>query len=282
MRATAIAMIAALSLLLTGCFVTPGKFTSTMVLNKGGTFEFSYDGEIFFLGLSKLALMGMADQPFEADECYDDDFNKRECTEAELAEQRAEWQAGAEDRAAKAKKEAQQMAQLMAGIDPTDPKAAEELRALLSRHKGWERVEHKGDGVYDVSYRASGQLSHDFSFPVIEGFPSANLFVQAILRDGSIVRVNAPGFAAQDEANPAGSMMGGMAGLAALGASRGDAEELPDIPVLDGTFTIVTNGQILANNTDEGPSTAGATSRLEWKVDKRTKNAPTALVKLGN
>ncbi len=33
------------------------------------------------------------------------------------------------------------MAKLMSGIDPTDPAAIEEMRKLLLRHKGWERVE---------------------------------------------------------------------------------------------------------------------------------------------
>ena len=48
---------------------------------------------------------------------------------------------GAAERAQSAKKEAQKMAKLMSGIDPTDPAAIEEMRKLLLRHKGWERVE---------------------------------------------------------------------------------------------------------------------------------------------
>lgn len=282
MRAAAGTMLAALSLLLTGCLITPGKFTSELVVNNDGSFAFSYDGEIFFLGLSKLAQMGAENEEFEASTCYNENYDEQECSEEELAEQRAEWETGAQERAAKAKKDAEEMAALMAGIDPSDPEAAEELRKLLLRHKGWNRVEHKGDGLYDVSYAASGKLSHDMLFPVIEGFPTANFFVQVILRDDNVVRVNAPGFAAQDEANPMGSMMGGMAGLAALGASKGNSDALPDLPVMDGTFTIVTNGTILANNTDEGPSKSGSTSRLEWNVGQRTQAAPTALIKLGD
>lgn len=282
MRAAAIAALGAFALLLTGCFMAPGKFASELVLNRDGSFNFSYEGEIFFLGLSKLAQMDAAKDTFEAEACYDDDYEARDCSADELAEQRAQWEAGAEERAAKAQQEAQQMAKLMGGIDPTDPEAAEELRSLLLRHKGWTRVENKGDGVFDVSYSASGQLSHDMMFPVIEGFPSANLFVQVILRDDNVVRVNAPAFSAQDDTNPMGSMMGGMAGLAAVGAAKGGRGDLPDMPTMDGTFTIVTNGRILANNTDEGPSQSGATSRLEWKVDQRSKSAPTALIKLGD
>lgn len=285
-RLGATALLAAAALLLTGCFVSPGKFTSELTLEKDGTFAFRYDGEIFFLGLSKLAQMGAADAKFEEAPCYGDDLEPRECSEGEIAQQRAEWEAGADERAAKAKKEAQDLAKMMGGIDPTDPKAVEEMRKLLLRHKGWERVEHKGDGLFEISYATAGTLSHDLTFPIIEGIPAANVFVQVILRDDDTVRINAPAFAAQDDTNPMGAMMGGMAGLAALGASSGSAGEgmesaMEGLPQLDGTFTIVTSGRILANNTDEGPSAADGRARLEWRVDPRTKSAPTALIKLG-
>ena len=141
----------------------------------------------------------------------------------------------------------------------------------------------KGDGVFDVTYSVSGELSHDFMFPVIEGFPMANPFVQIILRDGDVVRVNAPGFAASNESNPMSGMMGGMAGmagLAAMGQQGEDAPEMPDIPTIEGTFAIVTTGDIRANNTDEGPAESGAMQRLKWEISPRTTNAPTALIDL--
>ncbi len=57
---------------------------------------------------------------------------------------------------------------------------------------------------------------------------------------------------------------------------------MPNFPTMDGTFAIVTNGRILANNTDEGPAETSGGSRLEWKINQRTKRAPTALIKLGS
>jgi hypothetical protein len=53
-------------------------------------------------------------------------------------------------------------------------------------------------------------------------------------------------------------------------------------PIAEGTFTLRTEGQILANNTDEGPQAdpANGLTRLDWKVDVRTTAAPTALIKL--
>jgi hypothetical protein len=283
-RIAAVALLASLSLALTGCFITPGKFTSQLVLVEEDRFTFTYDGEIFFLGLSNLAEMGAAAEEFSPETCYQDDgFEERECTEAEIAEQREEWEAGAEMRAAQAAREAEQMAVMMGGINPSDPEASAELVELLLRQKGWQRVVDKGDGVFDVRYSVSGELSHDFMFPTIEGFPTTNPFVQIILRDDDIVRINAPGFASQSETNPLGGMMGGMAGLAgmaAMGSDNVSVNDTPELPVMEGTFEIITNGTIRANNTDEGSVRTPDGDRLVWEISSRTLAAPTALIDL--
>lgn len=284
MRVAAVATICGLSLLLTGCFITPGKFTSQLVLVDQERFTFTYEGEIFFLGLSKLAQMGAGTEEFTPEGCYNEEtYEDRECTEEELSQQRENWEAGAEMRAAEAAREAQQMSAVMGGIDPTDPEASAELVALLMRQKGWESVVDKGDGVFDVRYSVSGHLTHDFMFPVIEGFPATNPFVQFILRDGNVVRVNAPGFAAQGDSNPMTGMMGGMAGLAglsALGQEGANGDQMPELPMIEGTFTIVTTGKIRANNTDEGSTTGPDGDVLTWEISPRTKAAPTALIDL--
>jgi len=50
---------------------------------------------------------------------------------------------------------------------------------------------------------------------------------------------------------------------------------------MEDTFTIVTDGRVLANNTDEGPSPGARGQVLEWKVNRRTPSAPMALIQLG-
>ncbi|MCU0949283.1 MAG: hypothetical protein MUF47_13710 [Porphyrobacter sp.] len=293
-RLRAAAVLAGLSLALAGCFITPGKFTSELALTGPDSFVFSYDGEIFFIGLSKLAQMGAGlDDTFVPSECYDEEtFETRDCTEDEIASQRADWDAGAAERIEAKKKEAAQMAAIMGGIDPSDPKAADDLVKLLQRQKGWERVVHKGDGVFDVSYRAAGTLGHDFMFPVIEGFPATNPFVQMIQRKGGQVRINAPGFAAQNgDASGMGGLgammgMGSLAGLAAMGAaeemgkSDGEAATLAGVPMIEGTFTVraAPGMRILANNTDEGPTETATGEALVWQITPRTTQAPTALI----
>ncbi|MFU7528021.1 hypothetical protein [Qipengyuania sp. ASV99] len=286
-RIAGAALVAGLSLLVSACFITPGKFVSELILTDPDRFTFTYDGEIHFLALSNLAQMSAKAEEFAQVACFDEDtYEERECKAAEIAEQRAAWEEGAEMRAAQAASQAEQMSAIMGGIDPSDPEAAAEVATLLLRQEGWERVVDKGNGVFDVRYSITGELSHDFMFPVLEGFPMTNPFVQIILRDGDVVRVNAPGFAAQNEAGPMGGLLGGMAGMAGMaemGASNENGDngpQLPDMPVKEGTFTIVTNGVVRANNTDEGAAPTARGAELVWNVSSRTQTAPTALIDL--
>ncbi|WP_379921856.1 hypothetical protein [Erythrobacter sp. R86502] len=286
-RVRAFAAVTICALMLTGCFMTPGKFTSDLAITGADTFTFRYEGEIFFLGLSQLAQMDAATESFTA-YCFDEEtYESRDCTTQEIADQRESWEAVVEGRAAEAKRKASQIASVMGGIDPSDPEAADELVALLQRQKGWERVVHKGDGLFDVSYQVTGTMGHDFLFPMIEGFPSTNPFVEIYLRKGNQVRINAPGFATQNaDAAGMGAMMGmgSLAGLAALGSvdsavETGNAGE-KGIPVVEGTFTIrVAEGiRILANNTDEGPTMDSGGEVLTWQVSPRSTQIPTALI----
>ncbi|MFN2101033.1 hypothetical protein [Altererythrobacter sp. MF3-039] len=265
-------------LILTGCFLSPGKFSSQMQLMSDGSFAYSYEGEIQFLAMSKLAEMGSkADQQFEPEECYTDDFEERECTPAEISQQREEWREGAAERMASKTEEAEQMKLLMGGIDPSDPEAAAQFAAKLERQRGWNKVIDKGDGIFDVSFAMSGQLSHDFLFPNIESLPMGSAFVNLYLRDEGKVRIEAPGFAAQGAGNPMQGMMGGMMNLAKLDGGK-DGEGIPNLVVPEGTFTIITDGLILANNTDEGPQVAATGQALVWQISPQTESAPTALI----
>lgn len=281
--AAAGALVLVASVALSACVVSPGSFEATLDVRRDGRFSFAYVGQIHLLALSKLAEMSSqaesGDDDFIETPCWDDDFNERECTEEELAEQREAWEAAADERKASAEREAEAMRQFLGGIDPSDPKAAEELAERLRRQEGWKRVDYRGDGLFEVEFALSSTLGHDFIFPTFERFPMTNPFVLANLRQGRTVRIDAPGFAAQGgSSNPFQSF----AGLAALGAaSSATAEGMPQIPEMDGTFRVVTDGQILANNTDEGPTTTPEGQVLEWRVNQRTETAPMALIQLG-
>jgi hypothetical protein len=280
----AVTLAAAASLALSACILSPGTFDATLDLRRDGRFTFTYNGQIYLLALSKLAEMSSkadgSGGEFVPSTCWDDDdFNERDCTEEEIAEQRSTWEAGAAERKASAEREAEAMRQFLGGIDPADPQAAEELATRLRRQEGWKRVDYRGDGLFEVEFSISSTMGHDFVFPTIERFPMVNSFVLANARQGGTVRVEAPGFAAQAGGS---SFPGMMVGLAALGsASSGEENPLAGIPEMDGTFRVVTDGQILANNTDEGPRPSPQGQVLEWRVNKRTTTAPMALIQLG-
>ena len=111
----AVTIVAALAMLLSACLLTPGKFTSTLDLRRDGRFSYSYKGEIFMLGLSKLAEMGSAEakKPFTPQPCEDDSANTRKCTAAELADQKQTWATEQRAAADKAKKDAESMKAMM-------------------------------------------------------------------------------------------------------------------------------------------------------------------------
>jgi len=274
---------AGLALLLTGCFLSPGKFESAMDVRKDGTFTFSYEGEIYLLALSQLADMADSKSPeeFTAQACWDEDYNDRECSEEEIAQQRSEWESSQQSSTTEDERNSEALKTLMGGIDPSDPKAAEEIARRLRRQEGWKRVDYMGGGLFSVDFTLTSRLGHDFTFPIFEGFPLSNGFVIANLRQGNVVRIEAPGYSAQ---SASGNPMTGLMQAAALSSTddEAEAESVPGMPELDGTFTITTDARILANNTDEGPAIVGSGQQLVWHVDPRSPAAPTALLQMGN
>lgn len=260
-------MLALLSLLLAACLWTPGKFTSALDIRKDGRFAFTYTGEIHMLALSKMLndMDAEARKTFKADPCHKDDgFEERPCTEGEIANQKQSWQDERTRAAAKRRQDAKSMKAILGGIDPSNPRAAEELAVRLRRQAGWKRVTYKGDGLFDVDFAIAGRLDHDFTFPTIERFPMANAFVQLAVRNDGTLRMDAPGFAAASTGEPWRSMMQGVA------AKEGTAP----LPQVDGQFTVTTDGAILANNTDDGPQADTTGQRLTWAVNLRTPAPP--------
>ncbi|GAM07124.1 hypothetical protein [Novosphingobium sp. MBES04] len=263
-RALAVLTAGAAALLVAACFFAPGRFSSRLDVNADHSFAFRYTGELIMIPLKEEA--DKAAQPFEPEDCYDEDsFEERTCTEDEIAQQKEDW-------AAKKGSNADAARALLGGIDPSDPEAGHELARKLSRRQGWNKVAYKGGGVFDVDYAVSGRLDHDFVFPTFEGFPMANAFVQITPRKDGAVRINAPTFGPDATSSPAAGLIPG--NLSGPSKDGGPAE------LADGTFTIHTDGKILANNTDEGPTTDGAMQVLTWAVNPRIPAAPTALLQL--
>ncbi len=275
-------LVVGMSLLLSACFLMPGKFTSTLDLRNDGGFTYTYDGQIYFLGLSKLAEMSADNETetFTPSDCYGEDFEQRDCTPDEIANQKMEWDNGAASRAEKAEKQKSMLKAMLGGLDPSNPDSAAEFATRLSRQRGWDQVEYIGDGMFDIKFNITSRINHDFAFPMIEGMPVPNYFVSMNRRKDGAIRINAPGFAPQQ----GGPILGGgtMQAIALSGILSESDDNTPSMPDLEGTFILTTDGEILANNTDEGAQPVAGGRKLEWQINVRTTAAPTALVKITN
>ncbi|RIV84680.1 hypothetical protein [Aurantiacibacter zhengii] len=263
------ATLLASSALLSGCLFQPGTFDATLHITQDRQFAFTYQGEIVMAGMSDLA--EMAQEAEEQEPCHTDTGKERPCTEEELAERAREDAMGR-----------QMMEGMFGGLDMSDEAEVAEMAAMLERQAGWNSVEFVGDGVFVVDFSITSVLGHDFHFPTFEDVPMSNSFVQVRMRDDGRARISAPGFAPTG-GNPMGAMIMGMMGAFADGAAEG-GEEVPQLDVRqpEGTFRIVTDARILANNTDEGPVSNPRGEMLVWEIGSNTVAAPTALLAFGD
>jgi hypothetical protein len=145
-------------LMLSGCLWGPGKFTSNLALNKGGTFVLDYQGEIMIQipddksppapwsddmavchadGRTKVeegsVLVALdppeEDRPEESDE-------ERQCTVAEIARLKAEYEKQSAEKRAEQAKDADQMAKLF-GLPGSDDESNRRFAETLMKYQGW-------------------------------------------------------------------------------------------------------------------------------------------------
>lgn len=252
-------------LLLTGCLLSPGKFNSTLDLKRDGSFTFTYIGEIVVTDMSP------PPAEFSASPCFSDETgDERDCTETELAQQRKDFDEAQEANKGEAGMAASAMGGEMGGLGSDESIA--ELVGQLKKQQGWNKVSYRGNRIIDVEYSITGNSAHGFSFPLVDGGAAIMPFVTIIKRKDGSVKVSAPAFSGEA---PGGEM-------AALGAmaGAGDAKGKPGQPKAEGTFAIITDGRILTNNTEDGPTMAGANSTLKWVVNSRLAKGPEALIGL--
>jgi hypothetical protein len=241
-RLKAFALAIAAPLILTGCLLSPGKFTSTMTINADRTFTFAYKGEVIRIDPSS-AMKGLGDKP-----STDDD----EATPAEAKP--AVYQI-----AAKRKPNAKQ----------PDPQAEDdaknrEIAAALSKEAGYRSVVYQGKGKFLIDYQISGTLTHNFVYPFNSDAEAVFPFIMIELRKDGLVRVKAPGFADNSSSNT------GMNGMGS------DARK-----AMDGVFTLDTDAEIVSQNNEDGAKTNGGRRTITWRATALTKDAPTAVLKLG-
>jgi hypothetical protein len=266
---------------LSSCLWGPGKFASDLTLKRDGTFVLDYRGEIV------LQLPPDADQatkPWTADmaRCFVQQSpatesspgvvvsppppkppETRPCKKDEIAVQKKEY----EERAASERKKAEEMAKMF-GLPGLDDASNRAFAAKLMKYAGWRSVTYRGKGVFDIDYHLEGRATQDFLFPAL---PDNNLIVPFIaLRrraDGSVL-VTAPAFT-----GGGGPMAGAMAGAS---MSRGEGP----ISHASGRFTVITDGEILTNNSEDGAAPHPLGRQLHWDVGPESTKIPETLIRL--
>jgi hypothetical protein len=186
-----------------------------------------------------------------------------------LARLKAEYDKKEAVRIEKKRKENEEMAKLF-GLPGSDDESNRRFAANLMKHKGWRTVTYKGKGLFDVDYHFEGRLDQDYAFPLM---PDSDLMIPFITirprTDGS-VKVSAP------------ALVGG----AGVFSARAKAMGLPDkgdggpASRAEGRFTIITDGEILTNNSEDGPVAAQGSRKVHWDVGPGSQKVPEMLVKL--
>ena len=284
-RTSAAVVVALCALLLSACLVLPGKFAATLDLRKDGNFTYTYKGDIVILGLTKLAEMAMAQKPkpeFAPSACYKKDGEtERDCTPAEVTAQMKDWQAAQTAQAEKDARDKELIVKALGGIDPTDPKAAADIAARLSGQAGFKRVTYMGNGRYDVDYAISGVLAYDYQFPTIERMmPQVIPFIVLNKRSNGEVRVDSPLMQQAALSMPGGNMAQVFTQMVGLDKDGKRSEAAKDFPVVNGHFTLTTDGVILSNNTEHGAKPVAGGKQLDWDINFFTAIAPMALIGL--
>lgn len=252
-KALAAALLVPLAL--AACMFMPGKFESTLNIRADRSFTFTYKGEVLAVDIKGLAGKAIA------------------------AGMEQEMKKGAKGK--KGKSADDEMPDLTLTPEEKAKRDSDyrELAVQIAKEAGYRSVEYRGEGVFYVDYAISGKLTHNFTFPYNQDAEMVFPFVAIELRGKDMVRVKAPGYTKQQQ-----SGLGSMGGFGAMGegvsAGMGEAMGINTDARLDGTFTLVTDAEVVSQNNEEGATTAGATRTITWKVSAATDAAPMAMLRV--
>jgi hypothetical protein len=248
-------IVIAAPLLLTGCLWGPGKFNSDLTLKKDGSFALDYRGEIVLQVPEDESTQPWTNAKAKCIE----GAKARACTATEIADQKASYE--------KKRQDSEQMAKMF-GLPGLDDDSNRAFAAKLSKYAGWRSVTYRGKGVFDVDYHFEGRATQDFLFPAL---PDNNMIIPFVaLRrraDGSVL-VTAPAFT------------GGAGPMSAAAAGAGDMAKGGPVSHAQGRFTIITDGEVLTNNSEDGPAPHPTGRQIHWDVVSTSTKIPEALIRL--
>ena len=296
--------VLAASTMLSGCFLVPGKFGADVDIRKAGDFTVAYKGEIVFQMPDDF--MGSKVKPKPWDDafatCYasgrtmtdeyasaethesaikgseegsidgqDDDSREVACSAKQVAELRKTYEKDKAEAAAKMADDSDKMAQMF-GFSGSSDEANHKFAAALMKYDGWKNVTYRGKGKFDVDYRYSGKLTHDYVFPIFPKMDMIFPFIMVRKRADGAVMVTAPSL-----------IGGGMKALAGRAKMLGDlsgSKDIPQSPQTQGLFTVTTDGEILSNNSEDGPSADPKGKKVVWDVNPMTDRLPEVFIKI--
>ena len=294
---------------LASCFVQPGAFESALILNRDGTFDYSYSGEVVavnaamqeeldrpsgdanadfdatlatctgFKGDRYVSVAGADNDPIR-DSILGASLETVEtippgpCTAEEIAGERERRRDVARSQAVQREQQRSAVARL-GGLGDGTEQSYRDVARRLNEQRGWSDVVYQGRGVFTGRYHATGRVDAGFVFPLLPTTETITPFVRLVPLNGGRVRVDAPGL------TTATSLLDQLGKMSALMKM-----DLAPNPPLDtgsqprGTFTLTTDAAILTNNTLNGPTTTGGKRRLSWTVGGLQQAIPEALLRL--
>jgi hypothetical protein len=296
--------VLAASTMLSGCFLVPGKFGADVDIRKAGDFTVAYKGEIIFqmpddfagnkmkpkawddafatcyasgrtmtdeyasVDMHEAAIKGAEDGSIDG---QDEDTREVACSTKQVAELRKTYETEKAEAAAKKAEDADKMAQMF-GFSGSGDEANQKFAAALMKYAGWNNVTYKGKGTFDVDYRYTGKLTHDYVFPIFPKMDMIFPFIMVRKRADGAVTVTAPAL-----------IGGGIKALAGRAKMMGDAmasRDMPESPQTAGLFTVTTDGEILSNNSEDGPTSDPKGKKVVWDVNPMTDRLPEMLIKI--
>jgi hypothetical protein len=168
------AFVAAASLVLSSCILSPGKFVSTLHIAKDRSFTFTYVGEVILLDPAAAMQQGMQDGLAGAgSDVVDEDGNSAA-------------PAAPATPAAPAAETAQSIAE------------AKAVAEALSKEVGYRSVEYLGHNKFRVDYAMSGRLDRSFVYPINLDAKSIIPWIAVEVRKDRTARILAIAFGDQD------------------------------------------------------------------------------------
>lgn len=284
---------AAGALLLTGCLWGPGKFTSELTVRKNGTFVLDYRGQILLqlppdeakaepwqdafahcFEKGEPQVLNSVEMRIDATiggdgEAVGEEVDKpRACTPTEVARLRTQYEREEAERVASKRRENDEILRSL-GLPGLDDASNQAFAARMMKQRGWRSVRYVGNGVFDVDYHLEGTTAQDYVFPMMPDAEFMIPFVAIRRRNDGSVLVSAPAFTG-------GSGLGDRLGRAAAMSSKDNGPRSR----AEGSFTVVTDGEILTNNSEDGPSRHPIGRQIRWDVTASTKKAPETLIRL--